>query len=248
MPDLVTSDESSYSSACVFYNDSSINLFKSVSKYIDSTLIPAGDSTGIIIKSVPVIEYSYFKNNTAQIYKTLENFQNLLEGNMNRLESGLDIDIKFFNTHRPSKLLYTGIVQDNLTGVQKYKYLDRLDIDLNLNIYLNKATTNDIKDAISSDLSAYIESLNKKGIIAMSNIIRHLEDKFEVISFIEINSINGEFYQKIVNIEFDKGSVDDINGFEFVPEFVNVRKGLSTTSDSDTEEKKYKYSLTINYK
>jgi hypothetical protein len=167
---------------------------------------------------------------------------------MNRLQSGVDIDIKFYNTHGPSKLLYTSVAQDNLTGVQKYTYLDRLDIDLNLDVYLNTSVTSDVKDAICQDLSDYVESLNKKGVIATSNIISHLEKAYDVISFIEINSINGKYYQKIVNVEYDKGSVDALSDIDFVPEYVNVRKGLSTITDNGVEEKTYKYSLTINYK
>lgn len=244
MPDLITNGGDSYSSACVFYNDTPIELFRNVTKYIDSNVIPDQNNGGIIVKSVPVIEYNYFRNNIVQMYRILDSFQKLLDGNMNRLESGMDIDIKFFNTHGKSKLLYTGFKTDNLTGKKDYKFLDRLDIDLNITVYLNTSINDSRKEEISMFLAKYIETLNKKEVIAVSNITRSLEDKFKEISFIEVNSINGDYYQKIVNVEYDKDSFID-----FIPEYVNIRKSLSAIKSLDgTEEKKYNYDLTINYK
>lgn len=244
MPDLITADDDKYASACVFYNDSSIELFRNVTKLTDSIVVPSSvDGSSLVIKSIPVLEHTYFKNNAVQIYRTLDTFHKLLEGNINKLEVNTDIDMKLFNTHGPSEMLYTKVKIDNLTGNKEYVYLDRLDVDLNLNIYLESPIGDDEKESISKYLSGYLESLNKKGVIAISNIISKLEKKFDVISYIEWNSINGDYYQKIVNIEYDN-SID----YNFTPEFVNIRKGLSSIDSISSSEKKYNYSLTINYK
>lgn len=244
MPDLVTADDDKFATACVFYNNSTIELFKNVTKLTDSTVVPSSvDGSSLVIKSVPVIEYNYFRNNAVQIYRTLDNFHNILEGNMNKLEVNTDIDMKFFNTHGPSEMLYTKVKTDNLTGAKEYVYLDRLDVDLNLTIYLETIISDEDKESISKFLSDYLESLNKKGVIAISNIISKLEKKFDVISYIEWNSINGEYYQKIVNVEYDN-NID----YDFTPEYVNIRKGLASIDTLDSSEKKYNYSLTINYK
>lgn len=243
MPDLISADAETFATACVFYNNSDVKLFSDMSDLVDSTVVPGINGQGLIIKDIPVVEYNYFHNNAVQVYRILENFKILLKANINKLECNTDIDLKFFNTHGPSKMMYTDYKIDNLTGSKNYNYLDRLDLDLNMTIYLNTYISDATKDEIQAYLASYIEYLNDKGIIAISNISRKLEEKFEMISFIEFNSINGVNTQKIVNLEYEDSTKAD-----YVPEYVNIRKGLSTISNDGTEEKKYKYSVTINYK
>lgn len=252
MPDLITSDDTKYATATAFTNDTTYSLFTNMSDYVTSTAVPSSDTGGVIIKSIPVIEHSYFNACTLEIYRMLYDYRELLEGNMNKLDMNTDLDMKFFNTHGPSSMMYVSKNTDNLTRTDEYVYLDRIDLDLKLTIHLEKTANQETKEEISKYLSDTLESLNSKGYIAMSNIVSKMEKKFSVISYIEWDSINDKNYQKIVNLEYDKPNLDT----DYVPEFVNVRKGLNivSTKDNDTvilanaSYAKYSYSITINYK
>lgn len=241
MPDLISSDiNDQYCSATVFTSNSPINLHKNMSNIIDSLITPLTDN-GVIIHGVPLVEYSYFHNNTDSIFGLLENYMLLLESNLNKLESNTEIDMKFYNTHGKSKLLYSGVVNG-----QK-QYTSRIDIHLDIDIYLNYTISEYDKIEIEEFIADFIESCNDNGAFPISNLCRKLEDKFPIIQFIEFNSMNGDKVQKILNSltvnEIIANPVKD-----YVPEYMNLRKNLSIFEADGSSEKTYKYDLTINYK
>ena len=241
MPDLISSNvNDQYCSAAVFTSKTPISLFKNMSELTNSLVTPLADD-GTVIHSIPLVEYGYFHNNTDSIFSLIENYIIILESNLNKLEGNTELDIKFYNTHGKSNLLYSNIVGGNK------EYTDRIDIHLDIDMYLNYNISEYQKVEIEEFIADFIESCNEGGAFPISNLCRKLEDKFPIIQFIEFNAMNGNKVQKILNsLTVNQVVASPVK--DYVPEYMNLRKNLSIFEGDGATEKTYKYDLTINYK
>lgn len=238
MPDM-----SDFATACVFKNSDSFSLFKNLSSIINSDVVPSGDN--FVIKSIPVVEYSYFINNIDSVYNMLDTYSDLLNVNLENLENNTDVDLKLYNTIGESKWYCTKInhKKDNTTD---YTLLDRIDLTLDFNIYINKSISDDDDEAIKNYINSFIEGSNEESVLPISNLIRQLENNFEIIKYIEYNTTNNvlttqKIDKKFENIkELSKQEIQD-----YVPEYLNLRKKISVVSE--TKENVYKYEVKLNY-
>ncbi|ALN97947.1 hypothetical protein Bp8pS_268 [Bacillus phage vB_BpuM-BpSp] len=223
-----------------------ISLFENLSNVIESNVFP--NENGFTLKSVPLIEYIYFQANYKSIYEIIEGFSSSIRANIDKLENNTDIDIKFYNTHGKSMNYYGNKEYINTTNSYKFNNIDRIDLDLNLNIYVNNAISSDDDKAIKKYISDFIESCNKENVFPVSNLFRRLEENFEIIRFIELNSVNNKNMQKIEN---KYSSFEDMTKKEiinYVPEYLNIRKNLSYFENEEyIIEQSFDYAITINY-
>ena len=234
MPDV---DE--YGTVCLITCDETIKLFENLSNVIESNVYPT--SGGMILKSVPLVEYMYFGFNYNEIYSILDVYIQSLQTSMNKLENNTNMDVKFYDTYGKSNWYYSG---DTENGI-----ISRIDLDINMNIYTNSVVSNDLDSAVKKFISDFVESCNEEMLFPISNLWRRLEEEFDFIRYIEINSINGLPVQKIESkftsfLEMTKNEIID-----YVPEYLNIRKeSITTTNEAkDVIEQHYKYALTINY-
>lgn len=248
MPDLISANEEQYASAAVFRNSDVLNLFTDMSDITESIVLRNNnlEDNGVYVKSIPLVEYNYMINNFDTVYNILEKYIIILKNNLEKLETNTELDMKFFNTHGPSKLLYYKEVYNTKKGSYDYYNVGRIDLKLSLDIYLNSLLTENVNIAIKEFISNFIEDCNKEGVFPRSTLGRKLEENFPIIKFIEFNDINGnDAIQKVADKSFNN---DDYDKNDFVPEFMNMRKSLNLVTTEETIEKTYKYEVTINYK
>lgn len=251
MPDLSEKslgDDKNFATLCVYNNINSFSLFKDMNMMMESLVKIENNKT--LIKSIPVVEYNFFKLNNSYIFYALENYISLLDDNMDKLENLTNIDLKFFNTHGESKYFCSNISKDQ-NGNNIYTETDRIDCTLDMNIYVNRTVDSETDIKIKKFISDFIESCNEEAIFPISNLQRQLENNFDIIKYSELNSLNGiKCAQKLIrkynnlNDIKDKRELDD-----FVPEFLNLRKQISSVKNEtgNIENKVYKYDISINY-
>jgi hypothetical protein len=240
MPDMA-----SYGTVCLLKNDEPIKLFSNLSNMIESNVFPV--ENGMNLKSVPLVEHSYFQYNYDLVYYLLDSFMETLSQNMDRLENNTSVDVKLYNTYGRSRWYYSNKSYNSISHKNEFDMVKRVDLDLKLTIHSNSVVTGDDDLAIKRYISDFIESCNAEGIFPMSNLIRRLEENFDIIRFIEFESINGLPIQKIQSkytsfLDMDKQEVID-----YVPEYLNLRKELIANTEEIGTEQYYNYAITINY-
>jgi hypothetical protein len=240
MPDMTD-----YATACLFSSDDSISLFSNMSNVIESSIFPSDD--GFTVKSIPLVEYKFFRYNYPLVYSILDGFTDTLSDNLDKLENLTTIDVKLYNTYGKSFSYYSNKTYNETSRTYDYKLIDRVDLNLDLTIHSNGAVTTEMDNAVKKYVSDFIEDCNDEGIFPISNLMRQLENNFEFIRFIEFGNINGLPVQKIESrytsfLEMEKQEVMD-----YVPEYLNLRKELKTSENSDVTTLHYNYAITINY-
>ncbi|QXN70134.1 hypothetical protein INTERNEXUS_93 [Bacillus phage vB_BspM_Internexus] len=240
MPDMTD-----FGVVCLLRNDDPINLFSNMSNVIESNIFPT--ESGFKLKSIPLIEYTYFQYNYPLVYDLMDKFILSLTDNMDKLENNTSIDVKFYNTYGKSSWYDTGKVWDSTQNKYVLKGLDRIDLDLNLTIYANNAVTSETDIAIKSYISDFVESCNDEEIFPISNLIRRLEENFDIIRYIEFNSINDKVVQKIESSHSSFLDMTKQEIIDYVPEYLNLRKQLSSNNTDLGVEQYYTHTITINY-
>ena len=214
------------------------------------------------VEMIPLVGIEYFLYNYEEIYSILNKYQDIFNETIPRLENNTTIDMKFYNTYGPAIHHYIDTVVDTeIPDSSMYLSVCRSDILLDFNIYLYEEIDDEIDAAIKKFISDFVEACNEEGLIAISNLIRLLEIHFPVIKFIEYNGLTGE-YDTVVSNKYQKVEDKDINFvdmtkqeiIEYVPEYMNVKKGLrnySIITDENVEIKlgqSYEYTINITYK
>lgn len=225
-------------------------LYKDLSKVMTSTVYRNPDQTNLpnesrdfMIEMIPLVGIEYFTSNNEYLFNLIDNYINIIDEFIPRLENATTVDLKFYNTRGPSKYFYlnTDIEMDSIAHVG----LTRTDILLDFIIHVYEPINDEFDNIIKDFIADYIDLSNENGIIAISNLISQLENNFDVIRFIEFNGISGQYidnvsnkYQKILSKNMDTMYMTKQEIIEYVPEYVNVKKqlydNLVTIEDPET--------------
>ena len=80
-----------------------------------------------------------------------------------------------------------------------------------------------------------MEACNDEGLLPISNLMRLLEQKFNIIRYIEYNGVTGRIadsasankrYQKVLRENIDLRRMTKQEVIDYVPEYLNVKKQL----------------------
>jgi hypothetical protein len=241
MPDM-----EKFATVCVLSNDDHIKLFSNMSNVIESNVYPT--ASGFTFKSIPLVEYTYFQYNYPLVYELMDRFVSTLSDNISKLENNTSVDVKFYNTYGKSLWYFSNRKWNADTRRYDYDMVKRVDLDVTLDIYVNNVITNEMDYAIKGYISEFIESCNDEGVFPLSNLVRRLEENFEVIRYIVTDTINDLPVQKLESkfdtfLDMDKQDIID-----YVPEYLNLRKELTAAEGEFGVEQYYMYAVTINYK
>lgn len=203
---------------CNKYTVNSIDLFINYSEIIKSNIKIykdiETDITNFVIKSVPLVKYTYI-NNEDRIDSFIDSIINrklYIDESLALLEAPLSLDFKFFNTYGPSNTFLIG--HDNTK-------LDTTNIILEFNVKLDTLSDENIIELIKVEIKNYIENINELTDIHMINMIDYIRSIYPSIIFMEFVSINnyGYKYQYIKRTP---------NESLYVPEFLNIEYNEDT--------------------
>jgi hypothetical protein len=240
MPDM-----EEFATVCILRNEDPIKLFSNLSNVIESNVHPVNN--GLLLRSVPLIEHTYFQYNYNLVYNLLDSFMETLKDNLNKLENNTSVDIKLYNTYGKSFSYYSNKKLNPITNKYDYEMIKRVDLDIKLNIYVNNIITTEDDLAIKQYISDFIESSNEEGIFPISNLIRRLEENFSIIRYIEFESINDLPVQKVESKYTSMMDMTQQEMIDYVPEYLNLRKELIADRNNIGSEQYYNYAITINY-
>lgn len=222
-------DIKDYTLACSLETFKGVQIYKNMSNIMESTIEMTSNSCEVEL--VPLISLDYFMNNYFQVYSVLENYQEVLETAIPKLQNNTSVDMKLFNTRGPSRNYYIDTELDN--DQVKNKFISRTDILLDLNIVLYAPINDYLDTEIKKYISDFIEACNTRGIVPISNLIRLLEQNFDIINYIVFNGMSGKYsesldnhYQKLINTNLSKNDLDKQSIIEYVPEYINIKKVL----------------------
>lgn len=251
-------DLDEYTTAVVYTNEDIVPIFKNLYNYMESdvSVYPAQSGNVIniteplfSIKQFPLVENVYFKHSFSNFFNVWEVYLKIIKENIDKLENNTSVDIKLTNTYGPSRFYYYDTYLDDYQNIA-YKYIDNVHMGLNLIIHLNYYMDMDTNLAIKKFISDFIENCNNERLLPISNLIRMLENKFEIIKYIEFFEIGNHDTQKIRSsftslLDMSKEEVD-----AYVPEYMNVEKelDLSTPIDNNLLDYPYNYKINITYK
>lgn len=243
------------------------------------------------IELIPLVGLRYFQSEDDYIYQVLDSYIDILDTVIIRLENNTTIDLKFYNSYGPSNYWYLSNANDeklssdastdtisnklaslpsnsqlgSLENAGVHKYISRTNFIYDFTIHLFETIDDDVDAAIKQFISDFVEASNSDNVIPVSNLMRLLEQYFEVIRYIEFNGLAGKYsesitnkYQKIKNraTTFLDMTTREIR--EFVPEYVNIRKDLTPNTVTivgqdgkpetvELQHKKYDYVINITY-
>lgn len=167
---------------------------------------------GFKIKSVPLIRSTYGDSETImqEFMTKLEEKKAYIDHAIYILENNFNIDFKFFNSYGPSKT-YT-------LDKAGEKLIDRVNLTLNFEIRLVKASDVYTKQYIIRDIKKIIEDLNDMSNLHIPNLITTISNKYvpNSIDYIEFLGFNeyGPGVQHLYRNEYDDVTI--------VPEFLNI--------------------------
>lgn len=202
-------DNGEFISYVVLNPRTNIELAQNLNSIIKSPLLINEDTGNVTIKRIPLISALYFLNNKLNLdfTKSFESLQNLLSSTLNLLTNNTSLDLKFFNSY----------------GLSNNFSSDTTDLSLKLQIKLKIKPLPELDYNIKNFIVKFIERSNDNidKYIAISNLIKELENNFTDITYIRFISLNGSNIQNIneLNTYIDKNYPKD-----YVPEFLTVRK------------------------
>lgn len=175
---------------------------------------------GFIVKSVPVIRYTYADSEENMKYLIDEfNYKRAyIKKGMQLLENNFLIDFKMFNTYGPSRIY----------SIDSYgnRMIDRINMTFNFEIKLIYASDTYTKDNIIKDIKDILEDLNDMEDLHIPNLITSITNKYRLyIEYIEFLGFNecGPGVQHLYKNEYDDVSI--------VPEFITVHTNNDMTPD-----------------
>lgn len=173
------------------------------------------------IKSVPVVKYLYANNesNIMGFVDALKYRKAYIDRGISLLENNFKIDFKLFNTYGPSR---TYSLDDD--GEQ---IIDRVNLTLNFEVKLVKASDSYTKQYIVRDIKQMIENLNDMTNLHIPNLITEITNKYypnsiEYIEFLGFNEY-GPGVQHLYRNEYDDITI--------VPEFLTVNTTQEMSAD-----------------
>jgi len=246
-------DLQEYSIVSILSGDNPFNLFRNLSNLMYSEMEVNPSTLVTIINKIPVLYLKYFNNdeNYTSFYDLFNTYVEILRQNLSLLEQNTKIDIRFFNTYGPCK----------------YSSIDRVNINLELNIKLNGNSYTTILDTnIKNRIIELIESfnLNQNGLITISGIFVELARDFSEISFIEFVGLN-DYNISTSSIEYaphnkqrielivptplthDPMTIDKEHLINFVPEFINIPRNPDYEISTETNTLVFQPTIKINY-
>lgn len=163
-----------------------------------------------LIDSVPLIKRSYGDNeaNIQTFIEMLIDRKSYIDRGVYLLENNFLVDFKLFNTYGPSRIY-------SLDEFGK-EIVDRINLTLNFEIKIVKASDSYTKDYIMRDIKEMIEDLNDMTNLHIPNLITAITNKYypysiEYIEFLGFNDY-GPGEQHLYRNEYDDVTV--------VPEFI----------------------------
>lgn len=171
------------------------------------------------IKAIPVVKYSYMQDvtNSDEFIKYIYRRKIYIDYALERLANNFTIDFKFFNTYGPSKIFKVS---------RKDELLDRVNVKIKFAYRPKLGANSAIVELMMDETKEYIENINTINNLHVTNLIRHLKDKFDSdIDFIEFISFN-DYDSSYQYIE----KQDDLM-LDTVPEFLNVNLNKDDTPD-----------------
>ena len=163
-----------------------------------------------LIDSVPLIKRSYGddESNIQAFVEMLIDRKSYMDRGVYLLENNFLVDFKLFNTYGPSRIY-------SLDEFSK-EIVDRINLTLNFEIKIVKASDSYTKDYIMRDIKEMIEDLNDMTNLHIPNLITAITNKYypysiEYIEFLGFNDY-GPGEQHLYRNEYDDVTV--------VPEFI----------------------------
>lgn len=162
------------------------------------------------LDSIPVVRYSYLSisDQVRYLINYIMDKKVFIDTAISVLENSFGIDFKFFNTYGPSRVYDIG--HANTT-------LDRVNLSMTFRLkFVTNTNVDSFVRLVKKEIKKYIEDINTISDIHISNIILHLKNTFNFISYIEflnINEYDTEYQSILQNIEDKK---------IYVPEFINI--------------------------
>lgn len=216
-----------YTVTNIYEVENGIDFFENFSDIVTST---ASDydiegeyeiKQGFLIKSVPVLKLDY-GDDEAQIQEFVSQLlykKAYIDRGILMLENNFKIDFKLFNTYGPSR---TYSLDDD--GEQ---IIDRVNLTLNFEVKLTKASDTYTKDYIIRDIKEIIENLNELTSLHIPNLITEITNRYrpnsiEYIEFLGFNEY-GPGVQHLYRNEYDDITI--------VPEFLTVNTTKDLTAD-----------------
>lgn len=247
-------DLDEYTTALIFETEESVTLFKNLYNYMESDIrIPEGEDNCFLIKQFPLVEREYFQYSYYNFFNIWNVYLDIIKDNIDKLENNTSVDIKLTNTYGPSRYYYYNTELDR-DGQVVYDYIDNVHLNINLVIHLNYYIDNDIDSAIKQFISDFLETCNADSLVPISNLIRMLENNFDIIKYIEFFDIGGNETQKIRTtftslLDMTKQEVED-----YVPEYLNIEKKLDMSKYNSEEDENnllielpYNFNINITY-
>lgn len=247
-------DLDDYTTALIFETEESIKLFKNLYNYMESDIKNPQEGNGnFLIKQFPLVEQEYFQYNYYNFFNIWNVYLGIIKENIDKLENNTSVDIKLTNTYGPSRYYYynTEITKE---GEVVYDFIDNVHLNIDLVIHLNYYIDNDIDSAIKQFISDFLETCNNDSLVPISNLIRLLENNFDIIKYIEFFNIGGNETQKIRTtftslLDMTKQEVED-----YVPEYLNIEKKLDMSKYNVGEDENnllielpYNFNINITY-
>lgn len=235
-----------YSVALVVDTLDIVHLYTNLSNCMMSTVkhVTSYDVEGsskFTLEMLPLIGLKYFLYKNDNVYKLIDDYLTVMEDSMDKLENNTNIDIKFFNTFGPSQYYFAkkDVIVNEVIEEQTYA-LDRINVLMNIDIYLKRTISDDYYNCIIEFIAKFVEECNEKEVFPVSNLLRLLETNFDYIKFIEFNGISDENDFEFINncqlIETEHKSVNDLTKqeiIEYVPEFLNLKKNIIISTFTD---------------
>jgi|GEM_PF-3067537 len=221
-------DIGDYTTAIVVRNDNPVKFYEDLSYIMSSIITPkssSGKITGFEVENIPIVGFKYYYKKNKIVYKTLNVYCNILKSNIKRLENNTTLDLKLTNSYGPSRYYYISsyVVDD----VVHYNNIKSTDLLIDLDIHIQEAPTEEDDLKIKQFISDFIESCNEDQLVPISNMIRLLEQNFDIIRYIEFNGISGNDIQKIESSFTSFREMTKQQIIEYVPEYLNVKKELN---------------------
>ena len=216
-----------YTVTNVYTVEDGLKFFENFSDIITSTAIDYDIESkydikqGFKILSVPVIKLSYGddENNIQSFMSQLLYKKAYIDRGIMLLDNNFKIDFKLFNTYGPSR---TYSLDDDGVNI-----IDRVNLTLNFEVKLTKASDANTKAYIIKDIKTAIEDLNDLANLHIPNLITEITNKYYPISieYIEFLGFNdyGPGVQHLYRNEYDDITI--------VPEFLTVNTTDELTAD-----------------
>lgn len=266
-------DITDYTTAVIYNSEVETEIFINMYKYMESDVRTPnemkkalgeeeykklyGDVNYYFIKQFPLVEEEYFENVPRNFFDIWEIYVDIVREAIDYLENNTSVDIKLVNTYGKSNYYYSSFSYDDDKNII-YDYLENVQLDITMKLYLNYYIDSDTDNAIKQYISDYIESCNDGRLFPISNLITALETNFDIIKYIEFFRIGDDTTQKVKS---NFTSILDITNEQeledFVPEYMNILKKLdlsqkqynTETGPGDEEEQvpNVDYNSTLTY-